>query len=199
MAAKKNYDVVGGYKIPGARGGAAVRRACEIIVAEPGIAQSDLLKRVTGFANINLSTAGWITSPAANSPAGILWERRKVGRSFHCYPNEYTPTVTGSTNAMVEVWKGYPCHHNWKTFETLTKGSVIETGDPDYPVVTYHGWMHDKTSNIYNTLEEAANSLHGLLDSDGGLPPWPALSSDGIFMSWVFTHSARPHKVIIPG
>lgn len=91
--AKKESLVFNGYRIPGGKGGAAVIRACQMIRAQPGIKQTDLINHVTQWAGLNLSTAGWITSPGDKSPAELLWDRRKEGRGFKCYPNEHTPDL----------------------------------------------------------------------------------------------------------
>lgn len=91
--AKKESLVFNGYRIPGGRGGAAVIRACQLIRQQPGIKQTDLINHVTQWAGLNLSTAGWITSPGDKSPAERLWDRRKEGRGFKCYPNEHTPDL----------------------------------------------------------------------------------------------------------
>jgi len=95
--AKKESLVFNGYRIPGGKGGAAVIRACQLIRAEPGIKQADLIYSVTQWAGLNRSTAGWITSPGDKSPAEILWDRRKEGLGFKCYPNEHTPDLDPRT------------------------------------------------------------------------------------------------------
>ena len=86
----KVKEVIGGYKVPGGKGGAAVARACQLILQNPGIKQGDIHEQAAHWAGLNHSTANWITSPGSNSPAAILWDRRKEGRGFRCYPNEHT-------------------------------------------------------------------------------------------------------------
>jgi hypothetical protein len=61
--AKKPAEIVNGYKVPGGRGGAAVAKACQLIIQNPGIKQGDVLDQVTNWAKLNHSTANWITSP----------------------------------------------------------------------------------------------------------------------------------------
>ena len=97
----KERLVVNGYIVPGGYGGAAVRRACETILENPGITQKDLLQEAVRFSGINFSTAGWITSPGPKSPATILWDRRKEG-TFKCYPNEHTEGVVGAQAALFD-------------------------------------------------------------------------------------------------
>lgn len=91
--AKNQHVVINGYRIPGGRGGVAVLKACQMVRQNPGIKQTELIGHVTSWANLNLSTSGWITSPGPKSPAGILWDRRKEGRGFRCYPNAATPDL----------------------------------------------------------------------------------------------------------
>ena len=86
----KVKEVIGGYKVPGGKGGAAVARACQLILQNPGIKQVDIHEQSAHWAGLNHSTANWITSPGSNSPAVILWDRKKEGRGFRCYPNEHT-------------------------------------------------------------------------------------------------------------
>ena len=86
----KVKEVIGGYTIPGGKGGAAVARACQLILQNPGIKQGDIHEQAAHWAGLNHSTANWITSPGSSSPAGILWDRRKEGRGFRCYPNSLT-------------------------------------------------------------------------------------------------------------
>ncbi len=97
----KERLVVNGYIVPGGYGGAAVRRACETVLENPGITQKDLLQEAVRFSGINFSTAGWITSPGPKSPATLLWDRRKEG-VFKCYPNEHTGKVLDSQVALTD-------------------------------------------------------------------------------------------------
>lgn len=101
----KQHLVVNGYKVPGGFSGAAVRRACEFVVANPGVSQVDLLREAVRFSGINMSTAGWITSPGnpwnGKSPATRLWDRRKQ-LVFRCYPNEHTEGVVGAQDALFD-------------------------------------------------------------------------------------------------
>ena len=86
----KVKEVIGGYTVPGGKGGAAVAKACQLILQNPGIKQGDIHEQAAHWAGLNHSTANWLTSPGSKSPAAILWDRRKEGRGFRCYPNEHT-------------------------------------------------------------------------------------------------------------
>ena len=97
----KERPVVNGYVVPGGFGGVAVRRACELVVAWPGIKQVDLLQHSVSFSGINFGTAGWLTSPGPRSPATLLWDRRKEG-TFKCYPKAFTEKVVGAEAALFD-------------------------------------------------------------------------------------------------
>jgi hypothetical protein len=101
----KERLVINEYVVPGGSSGVAVRRACETVLANPGITQKDLLEEAVKFSGLNLSTAGWLTSPGnpwnGKSPATRLWERRKEG-VFRCYPNEHTDKVVGAEAALFD-------------------------------------------------------------------------------------------------
>lgn len=86
----KVKEVIGGYTVPGGRGGAAVAYACQLVLQNPGIKQGDIHEWAASWSGLNFSTANWITSPGSSSPAAILWDRRKEGRGFKCYPNALT-------------------------------------------------------------------------------------------------------------
>lgn len=88
--------VINGFKIPGGKGGLAVRIAANLIAKNPGIKQAELLSRACNQAEMNLSTSGWITSPGDKSPAMKLWTRKKEGRGFCLYPNEWTQEAAQS-------------------------------------------------------------------------------------------------------
>lgn len=114
----KVKEVIGGYVVPGGRGGAAVARACQLILQNPGIKQGDIHEQAAEWAGLNHSTASWIGSPGPKSPAGILWDRWKEGRGFKCYPNDLTdklgdPRIRLRQELLKEFdkeWKaaGYP-------------------------------------------------------------------------------------------
>lgn len=97
----KEHLVVNGFRVPGGFSGVAVRKACELIIANPGISQSEVLKLSVAYSGISLSQAGWITSPGPKSPATLLWGRRKEG-VFRCYPNEHTESVVGAQDALFD-------------------------------------------------------------------------------------------------
>lgn len=95
---------VGGWTVPGGKAGIAVRRACELIIANPGISQSALLMLIVEYSGMNRAHATWITSPDSKdperSPTGKLWTREREGRGFRCYPNEWTAQLSGAQEAL---------------------------------------------------------------------------------------------------
>jgi len=95
---------VGGWTVPGGKAGIAVRRACELIIANPGISQSSLLEQIVEYSGSNRAHATWITSPDSKdperSPTGKLWTREKEGRGFRCWPNAFTSQLSGSLEAL---------------------------------------------------------------------------------------------------
>ena len=97
----KEHLIINGFRVPGGFSGVAVRRACETVLANPGIPQTQLLQEAVRYSGINLGTAGWITSPGPKSPATLLWDRRKEG-TFKCYPNEHTDKVVGAQDALFD-------------------------------------------------------------------------------------------------
>ena len=94
---------VGGWTVPGGKAGIAVRRACELIIANPGISQAELLMLAVEFSGTNRAHMTWLTSPDAKrperSPVGRLWERRKEG-TWRCYPNAFTSQLSGAQEAL---------------------------------------------------------------------------------------------------
>jgi len=101
----KERPVVNGYVVPGGFGGVAVRRACEFILEQPGVAQGHVLEEAVRYSGINYGNASWITSPGnpwnGKSPATRLWDRRKEG-TFKCYPNAFTDQVVGAEAALFD-------------------------------------------------------------------------------------------------
>lgn len=152
---KKDREVIGGYIVPTRASGAAVRMACELIVAEPGIRQSDLLNKVVYYVGLNHGTAGWIVTPGQKSPAGNLWIRRYEDRSYHCYPNEHTPACKGSVETMIKEWEKMPVHCDWEVASTMKIGDLaIWNGDSSAAV--FLGWTHSETSEVFPSMLEAA-------------------------------------------
>jgi hypothetical protein len=108
----KVKEIVGGYTVPGGRGGAAVAYACQLVNQRPGIRQSEIHELSSYWSGLNFSTASWIASPGPKSPGGILWDRRKEGRIFKCYPNELTdklgdPRIRLQADILKEFDKGW--------------------------------------------------------------------------------------------
>ena len=122
--AKANQQIINGYPIPSGKSGVGVRRACELVVSNPGIKQSDLLQAAAEYSKLNLGTASWLTSPGNGklNPVDRLWERRKEGRGFSCYPNEYTGLVTGAADAAI---REYVSH----ALRTYTFAAAIKPGE----------------------------------------------------------------------
>lgn len=182
--AKKEHLVINGYRVPGGGGGIAVRRACETVLANPGIKQSELLREAVTFSTINFSTAGWITSPGPKSPACILWDRRKVDGVFCCFPNEFTHLCNGAVEAAIAGWRSTPLAADvWPKAEKLKIGtlSVLDIDYMGRPLALFHGWMHKNTDQIFPTLDEAIDSMRGYagITQTWTLPPWPAWSVNG--------------------
>lgn len=96
--------VINGYAVPWGKSGIAVRKACEIVLEEPGIPQGDLMERCAKFSGLSVSNSTWLVSPGATSPATILWERKRIGRKYHCYPNDFTCNLSGATEYKVTEW-----------------------------------------------------------------------------------------------
>lgn len=158
--AKNAKLTINGYVIPGGKGGLAVRRACELIVKTPGIKQTDLLEVITEFARLNTSTASWITSPSSKgkaSPSTALWERRKEGRGFRCYPNEFTHQLGDS-----EILK----------IEDLVRDAVEAT--------CRIGW--DPRPSWIDTIKPGALVRFEQMSGPSGA--WPP--ETGIFLGWSF-------------
>lgn len=120
----KEKEIVGGYKVPAGRGGAAVAKACQLILQNPGIKQGDVHEQAARWAGLNFSTANWITSPGPNSPACFLWDRQKEGRSFRCYPNEHTDKL-GDPRIRIraEVLKEF--ERDWKSSGRPHPGELV--------------------------------------------------------------------------
>lgn len=76
--------VINGYSVPGGVGRIAVAAAVDLIKRNPGVRQSEVLKRSVDYSGLNMSTASWITSPG-RGPSGLLWSRS--GSPYLCFPN----------------------------------------------------------------------------------------------------------------
>ncbi len=123
--AKKPAEIVNGYKVPGGRGGAAVAKACQLIIQNPGIKQGDVLDTVAYWSKLNHSTANWITSPGPKSPAELLWSRQKVGRGFCCFPNEFTHLLGDPRIRLrAEVVKDFD--GDWKQAGSPQPGDLVK-------------------------------------------------------------------------
>ena len=158
--AKKAAEIINGFKIPGGRGGAAVLRACQMVRQNPGIKQADLINHVTSWANLNLSTAGWITSPGPKSPAEILWDRRKEGRGFKCYPNEHTPDIDPRVSLRAIVTKEFDAE--WVPAGSPVPGDLVSvktySGTSMGLLVGYEVWHRyqkiDRNINCRDDLDD---------------------------------------------
>jgi hypothetical protein len=155
----KERLVVNGYIVPGGYGGAAVRRACETILENPGITQKDLLQEAVRFSGINFSTAGWITSPGPKSPATILWDRRKEG-TFKCYPNEHTEGVVGAEAALFdEIMNGVRLQLRGVVYRPVP-GELVSFLDIDGTpystglLIGYSFGRHNLSDPIFNSIDD---------------------------------------------
>lgn len=124
MQKKKSEKItIGGWTVPGGKAGIAVRKACELITINPGISQAALLNIIVEYSGMNRAHATWITSPDAKrpdrSPTEKLWTREKDGRGFRCYPNAFTPQLSGAHEAL----KAY-------RLEEVRKQFLLEGGLP---------------------------------------------------------------------
>ena len=99
----KQKTIINGYTIPSGRGGVAVRKACELLLADPGMAQTTLLEEASYYAGVSSSHSGWLVSPNdPKCPLPKLWNRTKEG-VFRHYPNEFTEQGIGSEQAMFDL------------------------------------------------------------------------------------------------
>jgi hypothetical protein len=155
----KERLVVNGYIVPGGYGGAAVRRACETILENPGITQKDLLQEAVRFSGINFSTAGWITPPGPKSPATLLWDRRKEG-TFKCYPNEHTEGVVGAEAALFdEIMNGVRLQLRGVVYRPVP-GELVSFLDIDGTpystglLIGYSFGRHNLSDPIFNSIDD---------------------------------------------
>jgi len=136
----RNSIVVNGYSVPFGKSGVAVIRACEIVNSEPGIPQAELMRRACEFANISLSSSTWLVSPGKRSPALRLWDRKRVGRKYLCYPNEFTSLLSGAQSARFDEWMR---HARARTSGDVTpqKGDLVQVKNMRIytPWSTYNG------------------------------------------------------------
>lgn len=155
----KEKTIVNGYTVPGGYGGVAVRRACETVLANPGITQKDLLYNAIACSGLNLSTASWLTSPGnpwnGKSPATRLWERREED-VFRCYPNEFTDKVVGSQDAILEElirFTSTACKKN----RPPAVGDLVEVRPGDYLLnkSMVLGFTFGADETLYSTVGDA--------------------------------------------
>ena len=155
----KEKTIVNGYTVPGGYGGVAVRRACETVLAHPGITQNELLADAVACSGLNLGTAGWLTSPGnpwnGKSPTTRLWERRKEG-VFRCYPNEFTDKVVGSQGAILEElirFTSTACKKN----RPPAVGDLVEVRPGDYLLnkSMVLGFTFGADETLYSTVGDA--------------------------------------------
>jgi hypothetical protein len=120
----KVKEIIGEYAVPGGKGGAAVAKACQLVLQNPGIKQGDVHEQAAHWAGLNHSTANWISSPGPKSPAELLWGRRKEGRGFRCYPNEHTDKL-GDPRIRIraEVLKDF--ERDWKQSGRPIPGELV--------------------------------------------------------------------------
>ena len=155
----KEHLVINGYRVPGGFSGVAVRRACEMVVAIPGITQKDLLAEAIRYSGLNGSTAGWITSPGYKSPAGLLWDRHREG-VFKCYPNEHTERVVGAQAALFdEIMNGVRLQLRGAKFRPVP-GDLVNFHDlngDSYATGFFIGYgfgRHEPGDPIFNSIDD---------------------------------------------
>ena len=147
----KGNLVVNGFKVPTGASGVAIRKACELITAKPGISQKEVLEVAVRFSGLNFSTATWITSPGSRSPTGFLWDRRKEG-TFKCYPNQFTAQVVGSVEHLREHLLKDLCK-SWPD-RLPQDGEVIRIA-PGYPYSSERfGYLIGGTLTTYDRREQ---------------------------------------------
>jgi hypothetical protein len=122
--AKKTELIIGSYTVPGGLGRAAVARACNLVSQHPGIKQGDLMYSASNWACLNTSTSSWLTSPGPKSPAGILWDRKKDGRGFRCYPNSLTSQI-GDARLYLQA----ETLKKWTNSGSPKKGDLVKLTD----------------------------------------------------------------------
>ncbi len=159
----KERLVINGYIVPGGFSGVAVRHACETVLANPGIPQTQLLQEAVRYSGINLGTAGWITSPGPKSPATLLWDRRKEG-VFKCYPNEHTEGVVGAEAALFdEIMNGVRLQLRGVKYRPAP-GELISFLDLDgtpYSTGLFIGYSfgnHKLSDPIFNSIDDIIKS-----------------------------------------
>ena len=157
----KEKTIVNGYTVPGGYSGVAVRRACETVLANPGITQKQLLAEAVMCSGLAASTAGWIVSPGnpwnGKSPATRLWDRRVVpGHVFRCYPNEFTDKAMGSQDSILEEllrFTSAACKKN----RPPAVGDLVEVRPGDYLLnkSMVLGFTLGEDKVLYPTVEDA--------------------------------------------
>lgn len=175
--------VINGYKIPGGKAGLAIRIAADMIMKRPGIKQGELLNLACEKASLHTSTATWITSPSDKSPAEKFWTRRKEGRSFCLYPNEWTQTVAESfrdayrdyVNTSIAShkkefvkWFGREIRvsdlfqlNNLETYESGRRGVVM-----GFKIDQHSSYTTQSASGFSNSVDEAISEWNKRFDSD---------------------------------
>jgi len=188
----KERLVVNEYIVPGGMGGVAVRRACEFVLANPGVSQKDLLEEAVRYSGINFGTAGWITSPGnpwnGKSPATRLWDRRKEG-VFKCYPNEHTEKVGGAESALFnEIMNQTRLSFRGVKYRPAVGDLVALTAAIDgkvYAEGLFIGYSFGRMSDsdpLYNSVEEIVEAR-------------PHCSyGDQVFMDYIENGSGRRRK-----
>lgn len=162
----KEKLIINGYTVPNGFGGAAVRRACELIHESPGISQQTVLRETIQFSELNASTASWIVTPA-KGPVGFLWERSRNG-IFCCYPNEFTKQLVGTaTEAWKKAWY-QEVHSSAKRIVTVKVGDLVRF-EPDYFGEINHGQdKYDPTMGLligFSYMDKKFDSLDAIFSS----------------------------------
>ena len=155
----KEHLVVNGYRVPGGFSGVAVRRACEMVAAVPGVTQKELLQAAVQYSGLNGSTAGWITSPGPKSPAGLLWDRNKEG-VFKCYPNKFTDGVVGAQAALFDEIMNSTCLQLRGVDYRPVPGDLVSFNDisgTPYSTGLFIGYSfgrHELSDPVFNSIDD---------------------------------------------
>lgn len=129
----KIRKTINGYRVPDGRGAVAIAKACQLIMQQPGIQQRDLLHHVNEWMK---TSQDWLGASSAKSPAGHLWERKKVGRSYRLYPNDFTAEM-GDPRLYAAALSVKYIEKDWKAAGCPQPGDLVmymrPTMSEDFP------------------------------------------------------------------
>jgi hypothetical protein len=188
----KHY-AINGWKTQYGVGGIAVRKACELILQNPGIPQQELFDRAVKFSGLNRSTATWIVSPKhARSPAGKLWERRKDG-VFRCYPNNFTGLFVGAIEARKSDLEDFilKARHEY-TDRSLKTGDLVNVNHADFMEIPPKqgilvGWVCPQSPHRYHRSSDQDpiigtffDAVDAVINGEYFTNIWPMILENGM-------------------